>query len=269
MLNRVKSRVGRWLRAPIQAHAPPPVSPQAPDLSPELRSKALDLQILDGAYQGMFSMHRDVHERAYQDIGLTSKSVLEMACGTGFAYPLARARDLNYLGVDISETAIAMCCLKYPDALFLNAPIDSLSALADCCFDTVYCSSMLEHIGKVEIALQEMWRLAARRLDLVFYEGLTEFDEHLFRFVPYDVSQAPETWGGCFGMKVAIQDHGPRDGRPDGRPIPGYFMNKFAREPMRLFLGALSGVERVEIRDLPHLEHGKRSWVTAFKRKAT
>jgi SAM-dependent methyltransferase len=269
MISQAKSRVRRWLGTLVQAPARPSNSPQAPDLSPELRSKALDLQMLDGAYQVMFSFHRDVHERAYRDIGSTSKSVLEIACGTGFAYPLARVHDLNYLGVDISETAIAMCCLKYPDGLFLNAPIYGLGSLADRCFDAVYCSSMLEHIGKVEIAVQEMWRLAGRRLDLVFYEGLADSDEHLFRFVPYDTAEPRETWGGCYGMKVVLQDHGPRDGRSDGRPIPGYFMNKFAREPMRRLIGELPGVEGVEIRDLPHQRHGMRTWVTVLKRGLT
>jgi len=239
------------------------IAPVGDDLRDELARKAVILQDLERHYGTMFDILRDMHERAYADIAVGgTKTIVEVACGTGMAYPLALRLGLDYTGVDISETAIAMCCLKFTDGCFVNAPVHRLNMFADHSFDAVYCSSMLEHIGRVEAAIRELWRLARHRLDLIFYEGLGDTRDHVFTFVPYDPTLTPESWGGPYGVKVAVQDHGDRDGRTTGVPVPGYFMNRFARDPMRRLLNGLPRAKKVEMRNVPHPKHGMRSWVT-------
>lgn len=219
-----------------------------------------DLEILDGYYRTMFDLHRDKHQFAIQSIASSgAKTILEVACGTGYCIPLMSAVGLNYTGVDISETAIAACCLKYPTDWFFHLPFDRLSLLRPHSFDAVYSSSMLEHIGRYEEAIAIMWELAALRLHLMFYEGLSGADDNVIRFVPYDLAQPTSSWGGRYGLAVALQDHGRRDGRSSDEPLHGYFLNRFSKQRMIEFLQSLPNVASVEINDI----HGTATIIRA------
>jgi ubiquinone/menaquinone biosynthesis C-methylase UbiE len=134
----------------------------------------------------MFEMHREVHEAAIADIAASEcSSVAEVACGSAFNCEAAGAHGLAYTGIDISETAIAIACLKQSAGDFINLPVDRLEILKDRSFDAVYNSSMLEHIGFADRAIRSMWRLADRRLDLILYDGLSDQPEDSIRFFPH------------------------------------------------------------------------------------
>ena len=231
--------------------------------SSPLQFSSDDLCVLDGYYAKMFAVLEDVHRAALRDMADRGcKTVLEVACGTGWCAPLAGEVGLDYIGLDISETAVAGALLKYPTFCFLNLPVHRCELLNEKAFDAVYSSSMLEHIGRVEEAIGAMWRLSRRRLDLAFYEGLTDAPEHSFRFVPYERSEPPRAWGGRYGMKVALQDHGPRDGRSGKTAVPGYFLNQFSRARLHESLRSLPQASHVEMRDF---DGPLRSWVTVYR----
>ncbi len=185
-----------------------------------------------------------------------------MACGPGLCIPLFLAHGIDYTGMDISETAVAATAMKFSDVQLINMSIERSGVLMPQSFDAVYSSSMLEHIGKFEDAIEAMWRLARHRLDLMFFEGLSDAEEHAIKFFPYDLSEDPKNWGGEFGLKVALQDHGPRDGRTGSAPVHGYFYNRYARKRMLELLRVLPGAEITNAQTIVHAEHGPRSWVT-------
>ena len=251
----------RTLRLSQQQHVPPTAT--SPSLPATFRYSIADLVVVENNYEKMFSMHRDIHEKIIDSIcSDKNASALEVACGPGFCVPLFRKRGISYTGMDISETAIAANAMKYHDIQLINLSIENSAILSPQAFDAVYNSSMLEHIGKFEDAISSMWRLARRRMDLMFFEGLTDGKEHTIKFFPYDRSESQEAWGGEYGMKVALQDHGPRDGRTNAEPVPGYFYSRYAREPMIELLQALPSAIVSHVETLSHMQYGPRTWVT-------
>ncbi len=255
----------KWLRNLRRSGRPQTSLNQAGSLSlpSTFRYSIADLNVVESNYAQMFSMHRDIHEAIVRDICTdANSSALEVACGPGHCVPLFRAYGINYTGMDISETAIAASAMKFSDIQLLNLSIEQSAILAPRSFDAVYNSSMLEHIGKFEEAIFAMWRLARRRMDLMFFEGLSDAKEHAIKFFPYDRSEDATSWGGEYGMKVALQDHGPRDGRIGSEPVPGYFYSRYAQEPMLDLLRTLPEAVVSNVQTLVHTEHGSRSWIT-------
>jgi len=53
----------------------------------------------------------------------------------------------------------------------------------------------------------------------------------------------PKNGGGEFGTKVALQDHGPRDGRSGPQTVHDYFYNRYSRKQMLEPLRALPGAD--------------------------
>lgn len=208
------------------------------DFSPQ------ELSQLDCQYRRMFEINREAHAAAIAEIaGAGCRSVAEVACGSGFNCPAFTARGISYTGIDISETAIATACLKHTAGDFINLPVDRLDILRDRCFDAVYSSSMLEHIGFPQSALAAMWRLAGKLLCVLFYEGLvSNSDDDVIRFFPYEPNETARESGGYYGAKVARQDHG---AAANG---PGYFMNRFSESSIRKIAARLDGSASVEIR---------------------
>ena len=254
-LLRTLRRLGRQQASPDQA---------APSSLPStFRYSIRDLAVVENNYGTMCSMHRDIHQKIIDDICADANSTaLEVACGPGFCVPLFRKRGIDYAGMDISETAIAACAMKFSDIRLLNLSIEQSAILIPQSFDAVYNSSMLEHIGKFEDAIAAMWRLARRRMDLMFFEGLSDATDHAIKFFPYDRSEDEKNWAGEYGMKVALQDHGPRDGRTSSQAVPGYFYSRYAQKPMLDLLRTLPEAVVSDVQTLVHPKHGPRSWIT-------
>jgi ubiquinone/menaquinone biosynthesis C-methylase UbiE len=120
-----------------------------------------DLLDLDKRYKRMHEAHYDVHNGIIKHLGKRGyRDVLEVGCGTGWNIPLFRDVGLDYYGLDISETAIAVAMLKYPEYRYFNLSIADGFMLKNNVVDVVYSSSMLEHIGFHEEAIDEMVRMA-------------------------------------------------------------------------------------------------------------
>ncbi len=173
------------------------------------RYNVFDLQNLDKKYKKMHDLHRKVHRNVIEGIKHEPGcDLLEIACGTGWNVPFFEKAGFGYSGLDISETAVAVSLLKYPKLNFANMSVMEMSRFRDSAFKIVYNSAMLEHIGFYKEALLEMIRVAADRLYVVFFEGLSDEDKSDIKFTPWEESSIPkDDFVATFGEKNTEQDH--------------------------------------------------------------
>ncbi len=188
------------------------------------------LRTLDESYRKMNEHHRRVHDYMIRRIaGGGARSVLEVACGTGWNVSRFRDAGLSYFGLDISETAIALASLKYPENQYVNTSIADCSMFRDGAFDVVYNSAMLEHIGYFEEAIQEMVRLARRQTIILFFEGLSENEEHQTQFHRWDERELSGQKTNIFGCKLLFQNHRLHEEK-------GWYWNRYSRAKIEEFL---------------------------------
>lgn len=189
-----------------------------------------DLRALDEAYRKMHDGHASLHAGLIGEIqGKGFRSVLEVACGTGWNVPAFRAAALEYYGLDISETAIAALALKFPENRYFNLSICDCAMFGEGFFDLVYSSSMLEHIGYHQEAIKEMIRLAKREVYLIFFEGLIEGDQDRIQFHPYSDVELDGRQKDLFGRKIVLQDH-------LNEKRKGWYWNRYSRNRLTEFL---------------------------------
>ena len=208
-----------------------------------------DLLDVDHRYEKMHRLHASAHTGLIaeaKDKGFNS--VLEVACGAGWNIPYFKQTDLEYFGLDISETAVAIAALKFPENRFFNIDIRDCSIIADGSFDLVYNSSMLEHIGYFREAIAEMLRLARRELWILFFEGLSDAKESSIKFHPYTPDQISGHDKDIYGRKVVLQDH-VHEARK------GWYWNRYAqREILSIFEGTPHSVEILNRTNRPFLD---------------
>lgn len=82
------------------------------------------------------------------------KRILDFGCGTGIAYELIKERypDAEYVGIDLSESMIAVGKKKYPKVNFIAMDCENL-LLEDNSFDLVIARSILHHIPNPDQAI--------------------------------------------------------------------------------------------------------------------
>jgi len=121
-------------------------------------------------------------------------SVLEVGCGRGYlAGQLIRQHTLTACDMHISDAVRA----KYPSVHFDQANIESLP-YADKSFDTVICTHTLEHVVDLVRAVNELRRVARKRLVVVVPKQRPyryTFDLHI-HFFPYKHSLQAFLRGG-------------------------------------------------------------------------
>lgn len=178
-----------------------------------------DLRRLDFQYCRMYRQHELLHRSLTEEIAKLygGGRALEVACGTG--WNTGNFTGFDYYGLDISEPAVSLALRKHPERRFLNLGIRDMHLLQSGSFDIVYNSSMLEHIGYAEFAIEEMVRLAKRHLFIMFFEGLAETAS--IDFHPYEANQINGYVKDIYGRKVVLQDH--------GQPKKGWYWNRYAR----------------------------------------
>lgn len=89
--------------------------------------------------------------------------VLDLGCGTGHSRQLYIAHARRYVGVDLSEAAIAAARARFPDSQFPDSKWHTGDAcaldFADESFDIVAFSSVLHHLPDFAPALREAMRV--------------------------------------------------------------------------------------------------------------
>lgn len=102
----------------------------------------------------------DAYPIFLDDLGVQpGKSLLDIACGTGYLLRAASDRGLITAGVDISDEAANLARRTSPGSDIRVASGESLP-FADSSFDYVSCLGSLEHFLDMEKGLAEMKRVA-------------------------------------------------------------------------------------------------------------
>lgn len=87
------------------------------------------------------------------------KKVLEIGCGQGFfSHVIAKNRNKNVVGVDISKEDISIAKKRYPHVTFQYMSAESLKFKKDY-FEEVYVIEVLEHVDNLDKTLDEISRV--------------------------------------------------------------------------------------------------------------
>lgn len=115
---------------------------------------------------------------------IVGTKILDIACGTGYLTLLiAQNKKLQVTGIDIH---IPEKEKNNDNITFLRGNVEHIE-FPDQFFDTVICAHTLEHVQNLEIAIQELRRVTAKRLIIIVprqREYKYTFDLHL-HFFPY------------------------------------------------------------------------------------
>lgn len=183
-----------------------------------------ELSELDKAYLNMYNNHISVHTNIIKEMNNKKiKKILEVACGTGWNSVNFNDLGIDYTGLDISETALSMAMVKYPNNKYLNFGINDCSIIKDGSFDAVYSSSMLEHIGYYKEAIFEMLRISKDEVWLLFFEGLSDSDENSIVFHAYSDAEINGDIKDIYGKKIVLQDHIHENNK-------GWYWNRYSKK---------------------------------------
>jgi len=96
------------------------------------------------------------------DYNFSGKKVLVVGCGTGGELVNLNSRAAKVYGVEPNTDALEICHIKCKDN---NIPVSNVVKayseslpFDDNTFDFVYCFTVLEHVGDVDVSIQEMVR---------------------------------------------------------------------------------------------------------------
>ncbi len=92
---------------------------------------------------------------------LSPRSIIEVGCGLGHTMSTYKHLDLNYIGIDVSPHAIAMCREKG-----LNAVQKKLEDVVES-YDLVSSDGMLEHFLNFEHYAKHLMRISSRYVLLI------------------------------------------------------------------------------------------------------
>jgi 2-polyprenyl-3-methyl-5-hydroxy-6-metoxy-1,4-benzoquinol methylase len=94
------------------------------------------------------------------------KWVLDVGCGSGTIVKTLLKKGKKVVGVDIGKKFLNFCHSMYGNAAFCGADAQYLP-FPDCCFDTIVCSEVIEHLNKPEKILKEFERTLRPNGELV------------------------------------------------------------------------------------------------------
>lgn len=118
---------------------------------------------------------------------IVGNKVLDIACGSGYlTKKIGETKKVNVTGIDIKITKNME---KDKNIKYLEGNVEHID-FPDNYFDTVVCAHTLEHVQKLEIAVNELKRVTKKRLIIVVpkqREYKYTFDLHL-NFFPYSYS---------------------------------------------------------------------------------
>lgn len=142
--------------------------------------------------QGYYTLLADTFIQRKTDLNTASikavleassgKTLLDVACGSGWLSQQLAERDFQVTGGDIIPPVA-----QGTNPVFSSMDVTQLP-FADNHFDTVVCAHTLEHVQNIQQALAELRRVCKHRLIIVLpcqREYLYTFDLHL-HFFPYE-----------------------------------------------------------------------------------
>ena len=89
--------------------------------------------------------------------------VLDVGCASGGFFNIMRSFEphIEYTGIDLSDTAVAMATERYPEAKFMVTTGFRLP-FQDNDFDIVHCTSVFNNEPNYQEMLEEMYRVSNR-----------------------------------------------------------------------------------------------------------
>jgi 2-polyprenyl-6-hydroxyphenyl methylase/3-demethylubiquinone-9 3-methyltransferase len=100
-------------------------------------------------------------QAALRVMGPCPRRVLDFGCGDGAASKVLAAAGHTVVGVDISESAIAIARQNVPSATFTLIESESHIPFPDASFDACFCTEVIEHVLGVREFIGEVHRLLA------------------------------------------------------------------------------------------------------------
>lgn len=171
------------------------------------KRKNLPTRLWSAMRNGLLSDYRkayDLKDRVYDShkvwMGdLTDKKILDLGCLRGNALSLYMAEYAKeYIGIDLSDTAIAQLHQKIKDKGFPNAravAVDFLSPeFADKDFDIIYAYGVLHHFEDFDMLINKLNEKLAPGGVIISYDPLqTSFPIKVFRTL-YRPFQSDKDW---------------------------------------------------------------------------
>ena len=115
--------------------------------------KILEKTVLD--YNSIADKYSRVRDKNWKEFDFlfdeylsSGDKVIDLGCGNGRFYPSFKNKNVDYLGVDVSNKLIEIAKKNYPEAKFEVSTIDHIM---DKSFDKVYSIAVLHHIPSREL----------------------------------------------------------------------------------------------------------------------
>jgi ubiquinone/menaquinone biosynthesis C-methylase UbiE len=117
--------------------------------------KILDKTVLD--YNSIADKYSRVREKNWKEFDFlfdkylsSGDRVADLGCGNGRFYSSFKNKNVDYLGIDVSDKLIEIARKNYPEAKF---EVSSVEKMNDKSFDKVYSIAVLHHIPSYELRL--------------------------------------------------------------------------------------------------------------------
>lgn len=182
------------------------------------KRKNLPTRIWSSIRNGLLSDYRksyDLKDRVYtlhkEWMGdLDDKKILDLGCLRGNALSLYMAeRAKKYIGIDLSDSAIAQLQQKIDDQEFVNAKavaVDFLSPdFKDTDFDIIYAYGVLHHFENFDVLVKKLNEKLAKGGIIISYDPLeTSMPIKLFRNM-YRPFQSDKDWEWPFSKNTLMK----------------------------------------------------------------
>ena len=136
------------------------------------------IQWYEGMHKSCLKMHDDFKEFLREK---RPSSILEIGCGAGY-YPI-NLKDLfidkEYVGIDISETAIEFCKSRSP---FNFICTDFLKKNIDRKFDLIFSHALIDHVYDIDLFIEKIIKSCNRFVYVTAYRGyFPDLEKHVMR----------------------------------------------------------------------------------------
>ena len=136
------------------------------------------IQWYEGMHNSCLKMHDNFKEFIHEN---SPSTILEVGCGAGY-YPI-NLKELfvgkEYVGIDISETAIKFCRTK---SSFNFICTDFLKKELNKKFDLVFSHALIDHVYDVDLFIEKIVESSKRFVYITAYRGyFPDLEKHVMR----------------------------------------------------------------------------------------